>query len=220
MSPELLPTTLQAAVSAASGLLGALIGGFISLRQSRESNEATFRNQIEIEELRFRQKLDLEQREHERAGRALLRSLIRSMKRLHNTARLSPKSRITLSSWMKNAAAFEEKMEGPMVDQLLSETQYEALWKAANEGRAAATLISIAAAGASHGHTPNPVVLRATVKLFRESLRDAFAAVSETERAREVEDEEQAGIADCGIFLDNNSVFYPDPSDGRSFIVG
>lgn len=211
--------TLQGAIAALSGLSGALLGGLISLWQSRRTIEETFRNQIEIEELRHRQKLELEDIERRRRAAALRRSLLRALKRLHNASRLSPRSRITLSSWLKAAAELGDKMDQPDVDFLLSEKEYDALWTAADEGTAAATTISYAADWASQGYTPNAKPLRATVDLFQASLRDAFEVLSEAGHAREVDDERRRGISGCGIFLDKALVFYPVPIDRKSFIV-
>lgn len=220
MTQEQVATFVQAGITASSGLIGVLIGGRLSLAQTRESLNRTLSNQIEIEELRYRQQLNRDNIEIDRRGTAVRRALLRSLKRVRNTSRLSQTSRSTLASWERATAAFQAKMEYPDVDLLLSDTEHAALWKAADESAGAILLLRFAADGALEGMQPNPAPLRVTVDLFRESLRDALQALGATKESRKVEEERQQGISGSGIFVNSEgAVFYPDPTPGQSTIA-
>lgn len=133
---------------------------------------------------------------------------------------MSPKSRVNLSSWTKAADTLSTLLEDPQVDALLADSEYDALWTAANEGRAVTTILRIVAYGACRGIAFHPQPVQASTELFNEKLRDAFDALSESDRSKEVSERLARGFTDCGIFLDNDAVFYPLPADGKTFIIG
>ena len=201
-------TLVQAIISLASGLGGALVGGLIAMKTSRDSIEASFRHQMTLEDVRYRQKIELEVAQRQREAAALRRSLMRSLRRLHNTSRMSRASRSTLESWAKAAEVLRENLENPLVDALLPDAEYEALWKAADEARAAALILRVASEGARQGKIVNPVPIRASVELYRESLRDAFAALSEEKRVTNLSAALAEGISGCGLLVSTNEVFY------------
>ncbi|HEY2476020.1 MAG TPA: hypothetical protein VGI19_14615 [Candidatus Cybelea sp.] len=203
-------------VAAASGLVGALIGGLITLKVSHDS----FEQQLALEDCRYQHRLEMDEAQRQRAAAALKRRLVRSLERLHYTSRLSTSARVSLGSWTKAAATLADLLEDPQVDALLSDPEYDAIWDAANEGTAVTTILRIAADGACQGAAPNPAVAEASIRLFEEKLRGAFGALAEPEREREVSDSLTRGFVGCGIFLVNDLVFCPIPADGKSFIVG
>jgi hypothetical protein len=194
---------------------GAVIGGLITLKVSNDS----FKHQLALEERRYQQRLEMEEAQRNRDAAALKRRLLRSLEGLHNTSRMSPKSRVNLSSWTKAAATLSTLLEDPQVDALLADPEYDALWTAAGEGRAVTTIIRMVADTACRGVALHPNPVQASIELFMEKLRAAFDALSQFDRSKEVSKSLARGFAACGIFLDNDAVFYPLPADGKTFII-
>ncbi len=74
-------TLVQAIISLASGLGGALVGGLIAMKTSRDSIEASFRHQMTLEDVRYRQKIELEvaQRQKSRSAAPLAHEIVETI---------------------------------------------------------------------------------------------------------------------------------------------
>lgn len=163
------------ASTVAGGLVTALVA-YLTLR-------GTLRNQLSLEQRKFeyQQRLDQEARDHEAS--AFRRTVLRQLRRLHNTARMSPKTRMSVKSWKRSTEELRALLESAECAKSLDDERFEQVWRACEESEAAILFLQ-AWADHSNDHTAKVALL--SLREYYVALEGCFNAFGDADNAFDV----------------------------------
>lgn len=186
----------------AGGLISAVVA-FLTLR-------GTLGNQLSLEDRRFQnqQRLDAESREHEAS--AFRRLLLRTFRRLHNTARMDPKIRTSVHAWKNITKALENLLESHECPKSLDDARYEAAWRTCGESRAAIMFLEVWAA---NQQGTNVEVVLLSFREYYKALETCFQAFGDDENATTVREAINRNFKGTGFWMTSEygEAVYPNP---------
>lgn len=159
------------------------VGGTISAVVAYLTLRGSLGNQLSLENSKFENQrlLDSERRHHD--GVAFRRTLLRAFRRLDNTTRMDPESRISVLSWKNMTESVKNLLESEQCASSLDDGAYDAAWRAYEESESAIMFLEIWAGNPKH-YGANFATL--SIAEFCDALEVCLRTLGDAERAADV----------------------------------